>query len=570
MQKRARERGDVTVIGYDSETMHGPPITHQFHCPELQPESDCIFIGKRQPTAVFLRYLDSLPPGAYRMYGHNLEFDMLSALWNVRAKIRDGDIDLHIGGWEISGRYSKPIFARFSDGERSIELVDSFLWFMSSLERAAEKVCPWLPKLKRPRGLGTTLYNAKDTAFVEYALRDAVVAYHLGVAIERFHAELGIPSQISLASMAQAVFRMKYMQANIYQPPMYQWMVGAAASYHGGVNRVRAGAAPAWHMNVTALDVSSAYPHAMNEFPAFDDPNGYKRFKGAASVRKVPAHGVYKITGRAAPCDWPALFDHDFKPLTGRVAPTWVTGFELNEALACGELELESISGYHYHGKTRAYSPFAAYVQDFYRLKSEADDAVMRYMYKIVLNALTGKFIQTSPDYTLVDGQLCKIQRAGGLYHPFIASLITGHTRAAIHRLEHKHNALHTATDGIFVPGNVAADHTKSLGAVVQEGCGDLALFRNKLYIFYTDEQREGAYPSQAFADRFILKCARHGFQGTVGELEKMLVSPERSYTVNKPIKLKTALRTGQDPNKFINMPRTLRVDEAFKVVRHV
>lgn len=568
--KRNRQRAPMDVIGFDSETLQGPPITFQFYSPQYKRISDCVFIGKRNPTEVFLSQLSKLPSGRYRMYGHNLEFDMLSALWDVRAKIRDGNINLKIGKWSINGRYSKPVFAVFEDGDRYIELVDSFLWFMTSLEKAAELVCPDLPKLLRPAGLGITLYKKTDTTFIKYAMRDAEVAYHLGLAIEKFHDELEIPSQISLASMAAAVFRIRYMRANVYQPPLYEWMVGAAASYHGGVNRVRPGAAPAWHINTTALDVSSAYPDAMDEFPPFDSATAYKPYKKPKSLKRgVPAHGIYKVAGIAAACDWPALFDHDFKPLEGKVADMWVTGYELNAALESDEFKLTGIKGFYYDAGDWTYSPFSAYVQDFYKLKSEAKDPVMRYMYKILLNALTGKFIQTSPDFTLVDGQLVKIHRAGGLYHPFIASLITGHTRAAIHSLEHEYEAIHTATDGVFVPGYHQGAKQKTLGAIVAEGHGDLALFRNKLYIFYTDVEGQDGYPSQVFAGRQVLKCARHGFQGRVIDLERMLVSPHRNYKINKPIKLKTALRTNDTPNKFVTTERKLRNIDTFKVIHH-
>jgi hypothetical protein len=399
-------------------------------------------------------------------------------------------------------------------------------------------------------------------------MRDAVVAYHLGLAIERFHEELQIPSQISLASMAAAVFKQHYMRKSIFQPPLYEWLVGAAASYHGGVNRVRPGSAPAWHKPVTSLDFSSAYPKALSLFPDFSDVNHFKAFKvrEVRKVNKVPALGIYKISGKTKKCDWPALFDHDFKPIQGPFTDIWVCGYELNQALESDELLLTRLSGYHYDGES-SYSPFAAYVLDFYAKKSDKTiDPVLQYMYKILLNALTGKLIQTSPDYTLVDGQLVKINRAGGLYFPFGASLCNGHTRSVMHPMEHKYEAVHTATDGIFAPGNHRGDTKKTLGAFVKEGYGDLALFRNKLYIFYTDDASEKSIESQAFEGRYILKVARHGFQGTVGNLEAMLVSGERKYKTNKPLKLKTALRKGEVPNQFVIAERNLRNIEEFKV----
>lgn len=578
VKRRLPKLSDSEVIGVDSETMQGPPITFQFYSEQQARKiNGCVFIGKRPAVSVFLGQLGKLKPGRYRMYGHNLEFDMLSFLWEVRAKIRDGNIDLRIGEWEITGRYSKPIFCMFTDGKRHIEIVDSFLWFMTSLEKAAERVCPNLPKLPRPAGLGLTLYKPTDETFIAYAMRDAVVAYHVGHAIERFHTQLQVAPQISLASMGAAVFRTRYMQADIYQPPLYEWMVGAAAAYHGGVNRIRAGAEMCWHQGVTALDLSSAYPDAWQYLPDFANPNGYKSYKSSkavSAISSVPDAGVYEISGTASECDWPALFNHNFKPLTGRFDNVWVTGWELNEALRTDEVSLRKIKGYYYESDSD-YSPFRAYAQDFYEAKNTEKDAVIAYMHKITLNAPTGKLIQTSPDFTLVDGKLVKIRRAGGLYHPFAAALTTGHTRAKIHALEHKHQAVHTATDGIFAPGRLAGANEKRLGAVISEGYGDLALFRNKLYIFYTDAIKGKTYESETFKGRHILKCARHGYQGTVTQLEQMAVSPVREYKINKPVKLKTSLKPVKKgkvqhvANKFVTTVRKLNIGGKFAVRRY-
>lgn len=568
---RKFKRGQIQVLGFDSETLQGPPITLQFYGGKhVGRFNGCIFIGQRRAMDVFLKQLKKLKPGHYRMYGHNLEFDMLSALWEQRVKMRDGNIDLRAGDWEIHGRYSKPVFAIFDDGERYIELVDSMLWFQTSLEKAGALVCPDLPKLPRPVGLGQVMFSSKDDAFVEYAMRDAVVAYHLGNTIERFHEELDVSPQISLASMAAAVFRRHYMRADMYQPPMHDWIAGAAASYHGGVNRVREGQYPAWHTNISCLDFSSAYPASWVHLPAFSDASNYKHFKATKKVKQVENIGVYKISGRADKCHWPALFDHNFKPLQGKFSDIWVTGFELNEALRADEVTLGSIKGFLYDCDGEdGYSPFKAFAENFYNSKATEKDPILKYMHKITLNAPTGKLIQTSPDFTVVDGQLVKIRRAGGLYHPFAASLTTGHTRSVLHPMEHKYEALHTATDGMFVPGYHDGAKKKTLGALVSEGHGDLALFRNKLYIVYTDQESDDTYPSQVFDGRHILKCARHGFQGRVVDLEQMLVSTLREYKTNKPLKLKTAIKRKEPPNKFVIEGRKVKGIEAFKVINH-
>jgi hypothetical protein len=323
---------------------------------------------------------------------------------------------------------------------------------------------------------------------------------------------------------------------------------------------------------VSALDLSSAYSTAWTHLPAFSDPTGYKPFKpkSARNVKRVDDIGVYCVSGVASACHWPALFDHNFKPLKGRFTDVWVTGFELNQSLATDEVKLSKIRGFLYDRDCEdGYSPFNAFAEHFYHMKATEKDPILRYMHKIVLNAPTGKLIQTSPDFTLIDGKLVKIKRAGGLYHPFAASLTTGHTRSVMHVQEHKYEALHTATDGIFAPGRHKGAVKKELGAFVVEGYGDLALFRNKLYIFYTDEESENTYPSQVFEGRHILKCARHGFQGRVVDLEQMLVSTLREYKTNKPLKLKTAIKRKEAPNKFVVEGRNVKGIEAFKVINH-
>src|ERR1041385_1530637 len=85
---RRKRRDDIIVLGMDTETLHGPPITMQFYSEQTSKRfNGCVFIGKRAPLSVFLCQLEKLPPGKYRMYGHNLEFDLLSVCYNVRTHL---------------------------------------------------------------------------------------------------------------------------------------------------------------------------------------------------------------------------------------------------------------------------------------------------------------------------------------------------------------------------------------------------------------------------------------------------------------------------------------------------
>ena len=93
----------------------------------------------------------------------------------------------------------------------SVSIVDSFSWFRSSLAKAAKLVCPDLPKLVRPDGLGQRDFDQDDMEFIEYAMRDAEVAYHIGMAIDAMHAEFDLRQSISIANMAANIFQQHFI-----------------------------------------------------------------------------------------------------------------------------------------------------------------------------------------------------------------------------------------------------------------------------------------------------------------------------------------------------------------------
>jgi hypothetical protein len=307
----------------------------------------------------------------------------------------------------------------------------------------------------------------------------------------------------------------------------------------------------------------------MRGMPAFSNARAYRRVRIKAANRTFPEYGVYRVRGRVADCAWPVLFSHGFKPLRGNIASVYVQGFELGEAVRSGEFEpTGTFSGWVYDQEKDPIAPaLRAFVDDFYAKKESERSKVRRTMYKFILNSTSGKFIQTRKRgvcaYTDIDAGVtvnAAELEAGGMFHPFIASAITAHTRAGIHRLEHQYKALHTATDGIFTQSAVAQkDLGAGVGGVVKEyeKC-DLMLIRNKCYVLYTDKKTD--LPSRAFKGKYIAKEARHGFQGTVYDLERLIATGRRKYSVNKPWRLKEALKRGKTPNEFREQEYTLKV----------
>lgn len=561
---------DKYIYGGDTETLFGKPMTLQFYSEDVAC-SDIYFVSAETAADTFLTWCRQRRRNVLHVvYIHNLAFDLPELLWKHHAKLigPGGDFDFKLKRWSIKGVYGTPTFCRVSNGhDISVMLVDSFSYFRGSLAKGAELFCPDLPKLKRPEGIGEKQFRKKDSDFTEYAMRDAEVAYHMGKAIERMHQEYDLQQCVSVADMASRIFRHRFLNYTIPQPGR-DVIDAALLSYHGGKNNVTTG--PGWYENVSSLDISSAYPAAMRELPAFSNERLYRRYTGKR-VKDVHPHGVYCVSGTVAPCPWPVLFSHGFKPLAGEVDRVWVQGHELNEALSSGEFKPSRVKGFYYDSEHDLQAPaLRGFVDTFYALKEKEKDPVLRYMQKLILNSVSGKFIQTrkagSSAYTDIDAGVTVTASdlvAGGMFHPFIASDITGHTRARMHGLEHKHRAIHTATDGIMAVarGAVAIKGVgKGIGSLTVEASGaTLLLIRNKCYILYAKKSAKTT-PSKVFKGRHILKYALHGFQGTVTDLERMVASGRRKYTVNRPNRLKEALKRKLTPNLFVKREYTLRV----------
>ena len=568
---------DVYIHGADSETLNGAPLSFQFFCPDLR-ENTIVFVTPEDALDHFIEWADGLPVRtAHVVYVHNLKHDLPEFFWEAKAWLLSpaGDFSFTAGDWKIRGVYGAPTFCRMSNRRRNVTvlIVDSHLWFQGSLAAAAELFCPNLPKLDKPEGLGSKRFTARNALFCAYAMRDAEIDYHIGIQVQKIVTEFDIRQPVSLANMAALIFKRRYLSYTIPQPST-AIIHAALKSYHGGKNNLVKGAAPRWHRNVSSLDISSAYPYAMRQLPAFSDYALYRNYPLAKKAREVPPFGVYLVSGSAAECDWPCLFRHDFSQIQGDFESVWVHGFEVNEALRAGELSIKSIRGYFYEAESDNETPaFRDFVDDFYARKQSASDPVLRHMYKIILNALYGKFIQTRKNgrvlYTDIDENPTVVEAgelvAGGLFHPFIASSVTAHPRAYIHQIEHAHAAFHTATDGVFTkarePKRVPfmPRQNRGLGSLQIEARGDLLLLRNKLYIMYGPD---GKLESERIEGARIRKYAKHGFMGTVHDLERLALTGSRRYAVTKPNQLRESLNRGLDVNRFESRERTLNIGE--------
>jgi DNA polymerase type B, organellar and viral len=560
-------RMDKLIYGADTETVNGRPNTIQFYSEDVAC-SDIFFVDEKSALKTFLNWCDRRRAHTLHViYMHNLKFDLTELFYGKHHLLAGdgGDFEFTAYGWRITGVHGTPTFCRLTKHSRSIALINSFSFYQGSLESAARLYCPDLPKLKHPKDLGSRRITPKDTDAVAYALRDAEITYHIGRAVEDLHREFEIRQALSIADLSATIFRHRFL-SYVIPAPTSDIILAALDSYHGGKNNITVPAG--WYRGSTGVDLSSAYPRGMHELPAFSDGRLYRRFKNHRRVKRVPPYGIYRTAGTSSHCQWPVLFGHDFTPLRGDFNGVHIQGLEINEALDSGELKLSSLSGWYYDADRDRQAPaLRAFVEDFYQRKEHATDPVRRHGYKIILNSLYGKFIQTRKDvlrdhYDIDTGKISESGDliAGGLFQPFMASAITAHCRVKIHSLEHQYEALHTATDGIFTQKRVRGLPAKGLGNPGVEVKGDLLLLRNKLYIVYGDKPQPKSVPSRAYPGKHILKYAKHGFQGSVFELERMAKSGRRSYRALHVNQLRESLSRGLQVNEFVKREMRLNV----------
>lgn len=515
------------VYGLDTETCEGEPICYQFSDGKQDRIS---FVNKRNITSKFLDYLDSLKQGKHDksvIYVLNLLFDFCQLFYPYWRKIieqeqKKGQFDFKVDGWNVKGFITEDSqFAEIRKQRKVFWLVDIGRFFIGiSLDRAIKTLLKEKGKEIPPKNLGKIKFKKKDKKFLKYALWDVKKTQQIGDLITSFHNEWDVTQTWSIAQLAERIFRHHFLKENIKTCP-YEIIRPALCSYHGGRNGFYI--KPGFYKKVYSYDLVSAYPFAMTKLPNFKNGEYYKVKKYEAGYM-----GIYKISGFKKPCKYPAFFSHDFKEIKGEFKDVWITCFEYEQAIKYKEVKITSCEGYIFYPKCYEKTPLQEYVETFVKLKKETPKDHPYYeFYKRLLNALYGKFIQMREEKLDDD---TKRWITGQMFHPFIASLITGYTRAMLHNLEHKFNSIHTSTDSIKTFQKVPSRYLgKNLGDLSLEVEGKCLILRSRLYLHY---DKEGE----------LKKYALHGFKGKPETLLKLWQNKTKRYKVLRMVKPKEAI----------------------------
>lgn len=609
----------LRLFGCDTETLRGRPYTVQAH------DGRETMLAYVSPESVFEEFWEWVRPrcrenGVNIAYFHkaNFDFRVLFAEFHRQMYEQFSDITLRISldykpmsheptlgeefievkmlfGKVNTARIYQGSMQRGSDGVAvfvatvKLDVYDSFAFTQCSLAKSIKMFGIEGNKLPKPEGLGRKALKSKE--FEAYAKMDAVVEYRLGEKILAFHEEYKTRPAISLSQFSGRVFRRYFFDkgGTIQHPPEH---VSRAAelSYHAGKNGRYFGK-PRIVEDVYEVDINSAFPFAMAELPQMVKGE----FKEVKKFRKGK-HGLYCVSGKVLGGRYPLVFTHDFKAVEGEFKDLWITSYELERIQESPWVVVTSSWGYVWEpGRWKGRNAFSDFVRHFYAKKDATPKSDPHYhFYKIILNALYGRFAASIEERNVEKGRLedniivddltgkkvwgdyrtdpvtgelvktLRTHRAGGMTNFFVASLITGRTRAMLYDLETKYEALHSATDSIKT--TILPDAAAGLGGHKVEAFGRCYFFRNKLYLHFSKGFDYCGHRGKADllfdGEQHLCKAAYHGFKGDpkliFSERRRLLATHHLRYGYEHCVGLREGLKKGEQPGDFLERKEVL------------
>lgn len=566
------------IMGFDTEAMRGQPILLQLSEHGGWNDADLYEIqdGPHVALNTLMRWVGEHcrdPRQEHLLFGFNLQYEWTQLFGDVPPEVvaqNEFTIDWFDvqtdEGWTLkvlnSKRYAMTLRPH-SHRRPVVRVLDGHAFFPGSLASVAKML--GLEELKdevdKARLANLTRADLEDPVIRKYSAQDAVVTRLMGERVMEMHEQYDVPTSLTTPHFASRVYRHRFLSAEIPLPGPALEQAGLW-SYHGGKNGFylhRPTTAKAWN-----LDIVSAYPEAMRALPALETAVWRQ-----TDVYQPGVHALWEVRMDHHPCRFGGALTHGGQPLRRGTHTLWLTGYELDVMVERTEAQRwRVLDGWVMEGETGGGS-FADYVDTFFEMK-RTSSGLQRTTAKLLLNGLYGKLFQKVPlgtvdtlqadldtngEYRVWTDSSNPLQdfdyRAGGLYHPPLASLVTGFVRAKVHRLEHKYAAMATSTDGLFARNAPwTADLGDGLGKLTAE-YGTLNIWRERLYDFI---------PKGIMVKP---KVALHGFRGDPDTLRQIPLSPgSYVYKASHPVTLRESQRLLRDrhyrPGEFAVLDFTL------------
>jgi hypothetical protein len=468
---------------------------------------------------------------------------------------------------EFSGGTFDAGWMTLADGkdQAKVVLTDLSRWF-NHLSLAEAAKCVGRRKLEYDV-TNISSANLKDPKFVEYAIHDAELVYQIYNDFrERFMA-LGVDIPISKtpAHTAASIFRLKCVTQE-YSCDKNRARFAACRSLWGA--RAEVFERGRFEETYTEMDIRGCYPNsclAIGEFPiqkswrrAYTLNSALRARAGFLDVGfRFPESTIY-------PCI-PDYTDKNYQiyPLEGR---NWVTSYEVALALELGA-EIKLYEAWVYDQGTPILSDFMRFCLEE-RAKCKPDDHVMRYVWKLLPNSLTGKFSQRTDKESIGDQfklankchitidelrslpreeirvladlhhMVLRVKTVGTVWMPEWYSLITGYNRALLSRVLAKAGGIYTHTDSVWTR------HPELFDPNVWEAkcAGPATVARTRVAVIWDPKKPHLSH--QSINDRATAEALLRDFDGKV--------DIRRKYGKSRVLHFKEAFSRGGIPGHFI------------------
>ncbi len=557
---------EQTVLVCDTETINGKPYTIQFFDGL---KAELFYVDETSILDTYLDYIISHKGKNLSVWFFYCQFDLPIIHYPYKNYFTFDNHQMGYGDFDFNYVTGKTWYGNHLHKGTAWYERDAFQYVFRGLAKVAKDLKLTEQKLPRPPFLGERpwLTESEQKMFEDYAIADVLVLWELVYWILGLHRQYDVGLSVSLADLAGKIFR-KHHVPSVIVPTDQEVTLAALASYHGGKTESYV-TGPTIIQNICEYDLTSAYPYAMTRIGNFFD---YEMEPWQAG-QPIFKNGVYQVNAEVG-CLYKPLYTEEFKR-SNSIREQWVTGWELESAINGGCMkDFSIVKGFgmiSHNGKSNGLSD---YVWTFFTKKQKADqekNVTERLSAKLFLNALYGKFISRITE----EVDLIETWKGGVIFHPMIATLITGFVRAYVHDIEHSCESLHTSTDSfISYQDDVHMRYpgVNGLGGLQKQYTGDALIVRPKVYVIFDKLDKDCYHRFRLdneevvciYCHAKVLKAATHGFYGSIQMLLNMWKGNQTNYIVNRMIRLKEAKRS-RDPDTlpfvFTKQRRSLNVD---------
>lgn len=275
-------------------------------------------------------------------------------------------------GWQVEAAFSgsAAIVVKVTEGRHSWFFIDSFWLLRDKLANIAKMV---------GMAKGECAFDAPLPELIAYNELDCRILWKAIAMFESFLCDLGGQLERTIASCAMGLFKRRYLSREVSVPREINDY--ARIAYIG--SRVEVFAYQA--MSGRDYDINSSFPSAMLE------PQPCEVIKVGRG--KLPSKGKFlaEVELEVPECDLPPL---PYRHKTGLFFPvgrwkTWLNDIDVRLAESSGAARIKRV------GRVKVFDEFsdlAGYASDIYERRLKADSPAEKYILKILLNSLYGKF----------------------------------------------------------------------------------------------------------------------------------------------------------------------------------